>query len=426
MATSLVSTGVQFPDATIQTTAATGSPNLATNGSTIMMNQINNLYAYGSGAGSLYGSANISTTAPALIVENPEINNNLWTSPGGYFINYIESGYNWNATGNYGQCCRMQYDFYTNRFVMTLRLQQNGGSSFSSVNVYSTDGINWVPFEYSASYINSSLQVSAFNNYTGAKVSTYISSNNGWYTAPIRTFTAAYAYNADANTYTDYYPSIGGYSNNQPAFIDTGTQSTSQFFATAVNSGSSQMVICSRAGNNDAGSFSEYYMGNYNQTSRVIGMAAEIMCYSYNKGVLYSTNMGGSWNNYNFGNNVDGTAASQYWQQMAWNGSYWLGTNSNNYNRIQSKAMGSGTSWQVLTNMSSFAYTNRYVDGVAWNPTLGFWIISKGGLLYTNTSTDPNSGSWTLLRGVPFPSGPGPTGTTYSPMYVKATQTYNY
>lgn len=423
MATSLVSTGVQFPDATIQTTAATGSPSMATNGSTILMNFNYGQWAYGSGSGNLFGSANISTTAPSLILGSPEINNNLWYNPGSGSSCYVYSGNDWNANGYYGQYGRLQYDFYTNRFVTTIATV-NAGSSYTSMNLYSTDGVNWVPFQWAANVVSSAIKVSAFNNYTGARVVTYVSSG-GWYSNNIRTFNAANAYNDDSNTYTDYSPSNSGYS-YAPSFIDTGTQSTSKFFVANVNSGASSLVMCSRAANNDTGSFTENTLGNRNACSRVIGMAVEIMCYSYGKGVLYSTDMGDNWNNYNFGSNVDGTNAGNYWYYMAWNGSYWLGTLSNNNNRIVTKAMGSGTSWTALTNMSSFQYTNQYINGVAWNPTLGYWIISKGGQLFTNSSSDPNSGSWTLLRNVPFPSGQTAGGTNWSPMYVKATQTYNY
>jgi len=423
MATSLVSTGVQFPDSTIQTTAATGAPSMAANGSTIILNYNDNLWTYGSGVGDLYGSSNISTTAPSLLIENIETRNSLWYNPGSGASAYSRTGDNWNGQGDYGKWCRLQYDFYANRFVMAI-YQINGGSSFPGMNLYSTDGVNWIPFQWSASYMVSNFQTSAFNNYTGAKVSTYVS-NGGWSSSLIRTFTAANAYNANASG-TDFYPANGGNANNQPSFIDTGTQSTSMFFVSNSNPGSSSLVMCSRAGNNDAGSFSEYGFGNFNQTSRVIGMAAEIMCYSYNKGVLYSTDMGSNWNNYNFGSNTYGTNNSYYWRHMAWNGSYWLGTNRNDENRLVTKAMGSGTSWTSLTNMTSFTYTNRYADGVAWNPTLGFWIICIGSVLYTNTSSDPNSGSWTLLRGLPFATGNLPGSQTYSPMYVKATQTFNY
>lgn len=423
MATSLVSTGVQFPDSTIQTTAATGSPSMATNGSTILMVSNSNYWSYGSGASNLFGASNISTTAPALIYPNPEINNNLWYNPGAGQSCYSYSANDWNGNGYYGQYGRMQYDFYTNRFVITLATV-NAGSYFTSMNLYSTDGVNWAPFQNAANVVASAIKVSAFNNYTGARIVTF-SNSGSWYSNPIRTYAAADAYNDDSNTYTSYSPSNGGYS-YAPSFIDTGTQSTSKFFVTNINNGASSLVVCSRAANDDAGSFSEYSLGNYNASSRVIGMAAEIMFYSYNKGVFYSTDMGANWNRYNFGNNVDGTSTGNYWYQMAWNGSYWLGTLNNNNNRIATKAMGSGTSWTALTNLSSFQYTNQYVTGVAWNPTLGFWIIAKSGQLYTNTSSDPNSGSWTLLRNVPFASGQGSGGTTYSPMYVKATQTYNY
>lgn len=408
MATSLVSTGVQFPDSTIQTTAATSTPSMAAAGSTIYTLSNAGTWAYGSNSGNFYGSTNISTTAPSLLWERPELSNGMWYSPGSSQAAVSNSSESWAASGNTSTKARIQYDFYSNRFQALLYL--TSGAQTAYLNVYSTDCINWTPFANTASYGNTSVLRNAYNNYTGAQVSVYSGSE-------IRTYTAAQAYN-DNGTYTGYYPP-GSEVPDNPSFIDTGTQSTSKFFAVGANAGASTCVVFSRAANNDAGSFSEYSLGNYNASSRVIGMSAEIMFYNNNGGVFYSTNMGGSWNRYNFIDNAGGsTAPGATWRQMAWNGSYWLGIP--NFNTILvTKAMGSGTTWSVLST-----FTASGVSGVAWNPTLSLWIIAAAGSLYTNSSSNPNSGSWTLVR--TLPGWWKSSSNLFSPFYIKAASTFNF
>lgn len=420
MAVSLVSTGVEFPDSTIQTSAA-GQPSMSANGSTMInISASSSLWAYGSNAGTILGTQNINTTPFSTIWKNPEVEANMWSSPGASASFYSKSGNGWNATGNYSEAYpRIQYDHYTNRYVATLDGQSG---STNRMNWWSSDGaITWYPFENSNSGTQQGIfKVPAFNNYTGAKVTTGFDYSD----TQVRTFLAADAYNeSSSNNNTE---SFGG--NAGPvSFIDTGTQSTSKFFLVMNNPGASSMAIISRTADQDANSaaWSTYSLGNQNASSRIIGMENELMCWSYNKGIFRSFNMGASWTNYNFGSNQIGTNGGYYYRHMAWNGSYWLGTIQNDTNTLVSKGMGdgSGNSWTQLTNLSTPGVTNW--TGVAWNPTLGCWIIIKNGVMYTNTSSNPNSGTWT--KGPQISRfGVNTSSLIYTPIYVKAAKTYNY
>lgn len=417
MAVSLVSTGVQFPDSTIQTTAVSGTPSMSANGSTIITQTNTNLWAYGSNTGTYTGTTNITTTAPATIWQSPEVRANMWYSPGGSASMVSRSGDGWNATGDYSSGWpRLLYDYYTNRFVATLYVTSGGSNSI--MNWYSDDGCStWYPFLNSNFQQSSYLWLPSFNPYTGARVST----RSNYASSELNTYSAANAYNMDASA-SQSSSTVG--QAGPPSFIDTGTQSTSKFFVMGRDSGASQGYMYSRTANNDSGTWTDYYFGNKNQMSRVIGMPVEIMCCSYNNGICYSTDMGGGWNFYNFGSNVIGTSSDKFYKHMAWNGSYWLGTtNTNNY-RLVTKVMGSGTSWTELTNLSTPGITDW--AGVAWNPTLACWIIIKyNGAVYTNTSSNPNSGTWTLIRTLPFFSYSSSL-STFAPMYVKAVSTFNY
>lgn len=416
MAVSLVSTGVQFPDSTIQTTAASGVPNMATNGSTIInLFNTGQLWANGSNAGTIFGTTNINTTAPSVVWQNPELQANMWYNPGASAAFYSQSGYGWNGSGLGISWPRLQYDFYTNRYVITLFAAS--GSNNSIMNWYSEDGgITWIQFQNS-SVASTSQFIPAFNNYTGARVATV----NSYGSTIINTYSAANAYNANASatvTYSTNYSATTG----PVTFIDTGTQSTSRFFVPANASSVSQQLMLYRAANDDSGTWTQIFLGDRNQCTRVIGSTAEIMCYSSNKGVMRSVDMGDNWSNYNFGSNTFGTNQSWYWTFMAWNGTYWLGTIYNDNDKLVTKAMGSGTSWTTLTNLSGPGITDW--RGVAWNPTLGCWIIIKNnGGVYTNTSSDPNSGTWTLVRYLPYLGG---QSQNYTPIYVKAAKTFNF
>ena len=426
MATSLVSTGVQFPDSTIQTTAATGSPSMAADGSTIYNIINSSAFAYASTAGSIYGSTNILTTAPTLLAPNMEITAGLYYNPSVTTSAYSGQSNNWGGFGYYGGSARMQYDHYAGRFVATLYL--SSGSQIGGINVYSTDGVTWYPFRnaYLAGYRSgNTLRVPAFNKYTGTKCVTFNQLGTGWVNSNISTYSAANAYDENASAQNTYQVVNSTYYCQAPSFIDTGTQSTSGFYVVAYSSTYSVTYVAFSSAVSDGASWTLSYLGDMQQGSRVIGTSAELMFYCYNRGVMRSLNNGASWNNYNFINSSGGgTSSGSYWLYMAWNGSYWLGISPSINNGLVTKAMGSGTSWTYLSNLGGL---QQLWIGVAWNPTLGCWLaIRNNGIIYSNTSSDPNAGTWTEQRFAVGYFGNDNNAYNTCPMYVKAASTFNF
>jgi hypothetical protein len=415
----LVSNGSSAP-----TWGAT-TPNLNVDGATIYVLGSQGLYTYRSTSGWQWGSTNIVTTAPVLAGQALELRANLDFSPSS--ASSIASSYLcWNGSsvviGN-GQT-RILYDYYTSRFVQTLTL---AGGGTATINVYSTDGVNWIPFTnaYVAYTSTNTVRLPAFNKYTGIKVTSNVKANGTQDTSGIlNTYSAANAYNETA-TATSSFDAAGTFANNvqmgMPTFVDTGTQATSMFMVAGVSSTASTAGVFSSV---DGTTWSSYSIGNKQAPSRIIGTSTELMFYCSNGGAFRSTNMGTSWTNFNFGSNTGGTAAGSYWGYMAWNGSYWLGTFYNDTNTLVSRAMGTGTTFTTLTNLTTPGVTNW--KGVAWNPTLAVWIIIKNnGDMYTNSSSDPNAGTWTFVRALTGASGNTSSGYDW-PLYVKAASTFNY
>jgi hypothetical protein len=413
MPTSLVSTGVQFPDSTIQTTAATGSPNYNQIGTTIFWCSSNSAtYPVGlSAAGLRWATTNISTTQPTLIASPPvelQVSTALTgVSPSGTGSSFVgattgQDGALANST-NYTAVLKLVRDGYTGRY--TLSDVRAAYGSYSTIFTawtlaYTSDFVVWYPYRNASSGSDNTPSVSAFNHYTGTRIFTnrnFYDNTNTFY----RTV-AASAY--DTNTTTNTFDVNNLATTWQPGriqtlgFIDTGTQSTSFFYVVVRGiSFPYYVTFLKSSGTNDGatGTWTQATgLGSSNGSlSRVVGSTAEIMFWSYNGGMFSSTDLGATWTKYSFGDTTFGTSNNYYTRSTAWNGTRWLAINSNN-TRLCTKLMGSGTSWTDCAQISG-----ETPAAVAYNPTYSVWVfISNAGRVYTNSNSDPTSGGWTYVN----------------------------
>jgi len=428
MPTSLVSTGVQFPDSTIQTTAATGGPNWTTAGTTLFfvssLNNNNNTPAIVP-SGLILGSTNILTTAPVYV--NPlsleyQSGQGTGTTVGGGANNILipNSAEGISHKMDYAVNPRLLRDGFTGRYVMSAAQATSAGSSTTTRwgTTYSTDLNNWLSIKGASSSTNATN--SAFNNYTGTRVYTVGIANFMVYT---NTAATAYDWSAGStnsiNTYSWADPNyiyVG-----PPAFIDTGSQSTSRFIIYGYDDNSYMWVLRSATGG---------ALGNWTATNtylnssyfgRIVGNSTEIMAYSYNKGMYRSTDMGVSIGRFNFADNSGGGAAGDHPTSTAWNGTYWLCITSYENNKLVSRLMGSGTTFTRLTNTG---IANGNWSSVAYNPTLGVWLaVNNEGDLYSNSNSNPTAGTWSYVRTILRPQ----TTSDFSlKMYVVAAATNNF
>jgi hypothetical protein len=404
MPTSLVSTGVQFPDSTIQTTAATGSPNYNQLGTTIIWaasNSVSFPIGITGAVGMRWASSNILTTRPTQIATPPvemvlHMNANsvsTFSSTSGNFVAATSgAGSALSNTLDYGAVPKLVKDGFTGRYLLA-PAQLNWGSYSSSAVYYSTgwtsDFINWQGLDNGS--VSTSAQISAFNHYTGTRI--YLNPPNT--TTQFFRAVANIAYNQTAsptNTFDTSSITGAGVGLRNVGFLDTGTQGTSRLYVlTRPQSGISYFIYSTDDGVN----WSSVAISTGNDAGRIVGSTAEIMFYAFNNGIRRSTNLGNSWGSYDFGDNVQGTQSNFHPASIAWNGTTWLAVTDYN-SRLVTKAMGSSTSWTRLTNTGAFANPSGF-HSVAYNPTLSAWLaIDSGGRLYSNTNSDPNAGSWTL------------------------------
>lgn len=403
MPTSLVSTGVQFPDSTIQTTAATGSPNYNQVGTTIIWAASNSgSFPIGiTGAvGMRWASSNILTTRPTQIATPPvemvlHMNANSVSTSSSTSGNFVAATTGAESalsnTTNYNTRPKLVKDGFTGRYLLT-PARLDWGSYSSSATYYTTgwtsDFVNWQGFDNGN--VTTSPEVSAFNHYTGTRIYLYpTTSSYNFYRA-----VANIAYNQTASptntlsalTITGTTPIVSNL-----GFLDTGTQGTSRLYVMA---GPQAGVSYFMYSTDDGINWTSVAVSTGNNFGRIVGSTAEIMFYAYNNGIRRSTDLGNTWGSYNFGDNVSGTSVSWYPYSVAWDGTTWLAVGNNSY--LVTKAMGSGTSWTQLTNTGAF-YSSGNFHSVAYNPTLSAWLAIDGrGGLYSNTNSDPNAGSWTL------------------------------
>jgi hypothetical protein len=401
MPTSLVSTGVQFPDSTIQTTAATGSPNYNQLGTTIIWAASNTgSFPIGiTGAvGMRWASSNILTTRPTQIATPPvemvlHMNANSVSTSSSNSGNFVAAtsgaGSALSNTLDYGTAPKLVKDGFTGRYLLA-PARLDWGSYSSSATYYTTgwtsDFINWQGLDNGT--VSTQGNISAFNHYTGTRVYLNPFANTTVFSRAV----ANIAYNQTAsptNTFSTSGITGVGVEVRNAGFLDTGTQGTSRLYVlTGPQAGISYFIYSTDDGVN----WSSVAISTGDNPGRIVGSTAEIMFYAYNNGIRRSTNLGNSWGDYNFGDNVSGTSNQAYPISLAWNGTTWLANGRNAY--LVTKAMGSGTSWTRLTNQNDFGGS---VHSVAYNPTLSAWlVIDSRGRIYSNTNSDPNAGSWTL------------------------------
>lgn len=428
MATSLVSTGVQFPDSTIQTTAATGGPNWATAGTTLVFVSgatTSGYTAQGTARGLIFASNNPTTTDFVLTASVPPEqqlsiitgSNDGSGQQSSYPATYPQGGMGVGATTDYAVYPYFVYDGFTGRYTMTVVTQMAGYSNVWTGLGYTTDFVNWRPYlNYSAGG-STTYYPSAFNHYTGTRV--YTTFGSGSYSYSIFRVTAANAYDFTASPTTSVYIDgtfgLSNYTCRQVRFVDTGSSGTSYFLATASNNSGNVRVFKST---DDGVTWTEYQASSNNNPSRIVGNNTELMFYMYNQGIRRSTNGGVTWGQYDYGSNTQSTSSTYYPTQTAWNGSFWITIYDG---RANYKAMGSGTSWTTLTNFPSGISSTEWTS-VAWNQTLGCWLlISRRGTLCSNSNSDPTTGTWTFRRAVT----PG-DASLQQKLYVVGQTQYNF
>ncbi len=442
MPTSLVSTGVQFPDSTIQTTAATGSPNYTTTGTTLAWMHFSNssLPPFLSAVGSTWASSNIITTPPTIIATPsaeqqmnmpanqvfPSASNAaaFWGATTGGGVQLSNPMSSIFATANY----RLVYDGFTNRYSFApaaASFANYSGSSVYFTDTYTTDFITWLGYTRTTLYTND-YYISAFNHYTGTRILTSFSASSQVYYPELYRKTAATAYDNGASfTNTINVNSLIGGTDiraQTPKFIDTGTQSTSRMCVLArENGGGTQNTyFLYSTGTNDgaAGTWTSVAIGGRGIIGRLVGSAAEIMFYGSSSGISRSLDLGNTWTNYNYGDSSSGgTSNSNFPQSATWNNSRWLTINSSS-GGLSTKPMDSSTTWTYCSNAAGLG---SFI-AVAYNPTQSAWlVITNGGRIYYNTNSDPSAGSWTQVTQISANQGIG----VFS-IGVMAAKTFNF
>lgn len=380
MAVSLVSTGVQFPDSTIQTTAAAGN-SVFTTGSLILTGTYGNF-----GGGGVYVLKNPSTIGETLILTGQPPQDITFTT-----------GISQNRGSDRDPAYNAKYDFYRSQLIVTTRATADYGSSNQTIRTVSRAkyGGDWTSITAGS---NISYDT-AVNYYTGQNVIIRTQQSNG----SIYTNGPTNLYNLSGATNTTSGTAVTGGTTTMYFinFLDLGSQGASKFFIGCFNSDASQYRILSSTDGITWTNTLGYSGSRTWGAANFAGNATEIMCghaggSSY--GVLRSTDSGASWDNYNFGDSTHGTGASQYPKSLAHNGTYWLSVSSNS-NYLVSKAMGSGTTW---TYISGFPTTFGSPSSVTYNSSDSKWyvLVANSGYayLYTNTASDPSTGSWTLVQ----------------------------
>lgn len=432
MATSLVSTGVQFPDSTIQTTAATGGPNWATAGTTLAFSTSVNSNSYpgqSTTRGLVYASNNATTTDLVLATTIPPeqqisslvaSNENAGGSPQSYPATYPTGATSVGGDTEYSTYPYFVYDGFTGRYSMNTQMNMAGVNYTFTGLAYTTDFITWRPYR-NFTIASVTHQLSVFNNYTGTRVYTTRNMIDGSISYSIYRVVAADAYNITATpTNSIYIDSALGTSNgrcNNLRFVDTGSSGTSYFLATIYTNSASYIAKST----DDGVTWTGLVYVSSNQPGRIVGNDTELMFYAYNNGMRRSTNGGASWSSFDYGSNTQGTQS--YWspRQTAWNGSYWITIYEG---RANYKVMGSGTSFTTLTNFPSGVSSQNWASA-AWNNTLGCWLlVDRYGLLCSNSNSNPSTGTWTVQRVVP---GGGAGSAALQPqLYVTGQTQYNF
>lgn len=388
MAVSLVSTGVQFPDSTIQTTAAAAAPSATVKGAVIITN--GTVWSPGTPLNGLVtlGSNNVFTTA--------------FTSA----VSAFPQAYQGSVT-----LTSCFYSSYYNGWFGMIGAVQNV-TSYNRVPAFSPDGLTWNPI-----FFSSVPQSGPFNYSAGGGVNCLgVNDSNG--TLYIMT-----GYNGDSYIYystnlgstwtqsmfvgTNYY-----YSYTQaPTFryINTGTASTSRSVFTVGNS--TNGIVCYAAGNSNtfAAAASPTIYPN-NTTS--YQLPANVCTYGSLLGFRSGTNVFSIYNAATdtvgaeyFGTLGIDTSASIY-TPMAISTSYWMARYASQgyvaYGTISGGTPIVGGA-VLLPRFTNATYEPRILgcvyDGTRW------MAITDQGMFYT-TNASPGSG-WTRagvnLGNVNFP-----------------------
>lgn len=383
MAVSLISTGVQYPDSTIQTTAATAS--VFTDGSLVFSGVEGTADMGGGGVHVLQNPSTVSGTTVIYTGSPPEDAT-------------VTTGLSQNRGSRRYKVRDIKRDFYNGGLLVQAQVEYDIGSSNSTLRnlCYSKSGRrDWTSIWSSA---NVPLQ-GAVNPYTGRTVSIQIYNYGTIYSNP-----ANLAWNVVGPGTQSFSGSAVVGNDVTPKFVnflDLGSQSASRFFICVKGiSDNSTYILRSETGASGTWSYATADQSGKNwDYGNFVGNSTEIIAghgNGSNSGLIRSTDSGASWGQYAFGDSASGTNNSYYPKGLSHNGTYWCAINSNN-NKLVSKAMGSGTTW-TQTGYSDGTYGNP--KAITWNSVDSKWYLltESYDALFTNSSSDPGTGTWALAN----------------------------
>lgn len=386
MAVSLVSTGVQFPDSTIQTTAATSS--VFTSGSIVL----SGVTGIDFGGGGVHVLQNPSTADGTSVI---------WTgSPPE--DQAITTGLSQNRMSSKEKVRHIKPDFYNGGLLaQTQATYDYGGSNLSlKALVYSKTGrSDWTSIAQTS---GSNLQ-GAINHYTGRTIWTIMQNYTTVFSSPAGT-----PYFTQGTNYTSVSPnSICGedVTPNFLNFLDLGSQAASKFFIGCRAQYSNNYYVMYSVDGVSWSAVAADSSGKNWYNATFVGNSTEIIAGHGNgssTGLLRSTDSGSSWTQYAFGNSSSGTNNSYYPTGLTHNGTYWLAIDSNS-GRLVSKTMGSSTTWAQVSGYSGSSVgwsSGNTPRSVTWNSADSKWYVLAGNYdaLMSNSSSDPQSGTWVLAN----------------------------
>jgi hypothetical protein len=365
MAVSLVSTGLQFPDSTIQTTAASAAPTATAKGAVILTTSP----SWTSSGASNYNSQAVLGS------------NNVFTTPlTAGFSSYLQAypGITYITSAFYSS-------YYNGWFGMS------GGTNYNKVPLFSPNGLSWVPvfFTYIAarapftSIVCIGVNDSNGTLYIMTDAGIYYSTNQGstWTTSV--TFTNNYAYVAGPPSFR---------------YINTGTASTSKSVFTAGYYGTA--YVFTAAGNSNT--FASVSLGSrgYSSSTTLIANVAgygALMYYrhGFSDFMLYSATsntLGG-----NYFSTLDLYRYDGYTTPVAISSSYWIGAATTQgylaYGTISGVTPNAGSS--VLLPKFPNASEDPRIQACVYDGTR--WMVMTEQGMYYSTAANPSSG-WTRAQ----------------------------
>lgn len=395
MPTSLVSTGVQFPDSTIQTTAASASPGATAVGSIVMMSMQSSSISYPGMYDAGVNSGIYESNYYIAPYTNINIGGTLYPANLTSIQTYAASGYNNLNTGSANllpSLVNHNLSGTSNVPTVTGLVWHRGwekwvGSTVSGryvVLYVSSNGINWVPinfrtpnFSITTGYPYTPTSV-MWNRYSGATTSAF-----GYRSVVTSDYRVLYFTNS---TFTDtqIFTSINDVGNG--GTIDNGSSNVSIIF--------------------------------YGKTSTSVGVMSSSNLTSWSALADITGVSGGTYFSFRAPNVVTNSTAA-YILQGAGGANVFIATSSGSTGKSDpglgsglggigandSYILVTGTSAKYSANVNSTTPTwSALTSPPSWGTTIGcFWtgaawiVVTEKGF-YVNTNTNPNSGTFTLLQ----------------------------